>query len=179
METFTDFKPMVPDPRYQDRRKKCLHELKFDELDAPVAGLIEDLCRFPFCFTIQSCFGHFLYARQEDPNNVEPIKSADKIQTVEYRIAYIALCVENSRSGNVFLRLLKKVPKIDPFCIQLGCAEWFWERYPNSYVLQVEPEKHKLKDSCTIDYQDSLHIEKVRNEFYDHLKMLIPKICRR
>ena len=38
METFTEFKPMVADPRYPDRRKKCLDELNFDELDAPVEG---------------------------------------------------------------------------------------------------------------------------------------------
>ena len=178
METFIEMKPMIADARYPDRRKKCLDELNFDELDAPLAGLIGELCQFPFCFTIQSCYGHFLYAGQEDPKNMEPLKSTNKIKNVEYRIAYVALCVENSHSGNVFLRLLKQVPEIDPFCIQFGCAEWFWERYPNSYVLQVEPEKHKLKDSCMIDYQEALHIEKVRNEFYDHLKIQISKIRR-
>ncbi|MEE4601728.1 MAG: hypothetical protein V2J65_10655 [Desulfobacteraceae bacterium] len=178
METFTEFKTMVADPRYPDRRKKCLDKLKLDELDAPVAGLVKDMCQFPFCFTIQSCYGHFLYAGQEDPKNVEPLKAADKIQTVEYRIAYVALCVENSRSGNVYLRLLKQVPEIDPFCIQFGCAEWFWGKYPNSYVLQVEPEKHKREDRCAIDYQEALHVEKVRIQFYDHLKMLISKISR-
>jgi hypothetical protein len=70
------------------------------------------------------------------------------------------------------------VPEIETFCIQFGCAEWFWEKYPNSYVLQVEPEKHKLKDRCTIEYQEALHLDKVRNEFYDHFRTLIFKISR-
>jgi hypothetical protein len=145
METFIKFRPMVADPRYQDRRKKCLNELNIDELDSPIADLIDDLCEFPFCFTIQSCFGHFLYPRQEDPNNIEPLPSTGKTQSVEYRIAYIALCFEDSRSGREFLRWLKQLPEIDPQYIQFGCAEWFWERNPNSYVLQVEPERFMLK----------------------------------
>ncbi len=101
METFTEFRPMVVDPRYQDRRRQCLDELNIDELDAPIAGLIDDLCEFPFCFTIQCCFGHFLYPGQEAPNNIQPLPSPGKIQSVEYRIAYIAICLEYSQ-GKIF-----------------------------------------------------------------------------
>jgi len=176
METFTKLRPMVVDPHYQDRRKQCLNELNIDELDAPIADLIDDLCGFPFCFTIQSCFGHFLYPRQEKPNNIEPLPSKGKIQSVEYRIAYIAICVEDTRSGKEFLRWLKQLPEIDPHFIQFGCAEWFWERNPNSYVLQVEPAEHMLKDKCTVNFQEALHIEKVRNKFYDRLMTLVSRI---
>jgi hypothetical protein len=176
METFTGFRPLVVDPHYPDRRKRCLSELNIDDLDAPIAGLIGDLCECPFCFTIQSCFGHFLYADQEDPGNIDPLPSARAISTVEYRIAYIAFCVENSRSGRKFLRWLEQVPEIDPRYIQFCCAEWFWERNPNSYVLQVEPEKYRLKDTCTVDFLEACHIEKVRNTFYDHLRVLLSTI---
>ena len=175
METFTKFMPMVVDPHYQDRRKQCLNELNIDELDAPIADLIDDLCEFPFCFTIQSCFGHFLYAGKEDPISIDPLPSTNDINTAEYRIAYIALCVENSRPGREFLRWLKQLPEIDPQYIQFGCAGWFLERNPNSYVLQIEPERFRGKDKCTIDYQEALHIEKVRNAFYDRLRMLVSK----
>lgn len=178
METFTEFRPMIVDPCYQDRRRQCLNELNIDELDAPIAGLIDDLCDFPFCFTIQSCFGHFLYPGQEKPNNIGPLPRTVLLHDVEYRIAYIAFCIENSSSGRKFLHWLKQVSEIDPSYIQFGCAEWFWERDRNSYVLQVEPESHMLSDKCTIDYQEALHIEKVRNTFYDRLKMLVSKIRR-
>jgi hypothetical protein len=70
------------------------------------------------------------------------------------------------------------VPEIDPIYIQFGCAEWFWERYPNSYVLQVEPERHMLKDACIIDHQEAIYIEKIRNAFYKRLKALITTISR-
>jgi hypothetical protein len=173
METFTKFRPMVVDPRYQDRRKQSLNELNIDELDAPIADLIDFLCESPFCFTIQSCFGHFLYVGQEDPNNIEPLPATDKSQFVEYRIAYIAFCIENSQPGREFLRGINQIPEIDPNYIQFGCAEWFWERNPNSYVLQVEPERFMLQDKCTVDFSEALHVEKVRNAFYDRLQMLI------
>ena len=176
METFTEFRPMVVDPRYQDRRKQCLNELNSDELDPPIADLIDDMCEFPFCFTIQSCFGHFLYPGQNDPNSIESLPATGNFHSVDYRIAYIALCVEDSRSGRKFLRWLRQLPEIGHQYIQFGCAEWFWERNPNSYVLQVEPERHLQKDECRVDFQEALRIEKVRNKFYDHLKTLVSNI---
>ena len=178
METFTEFRPLVVDPHYQDRKRRCINELNIDELDAPISGLIEGLNDFSFCFTMQSCFGHFLYEGQENANNIEPLPHTDPIQAVEYRIAYVAFCIENSSSGKEFLGWLKPIAEIDPTFIQFGCAEWFWERSPNSYVLQVEPERHMLKDTCTIDYQEACNVEMVRNQFYDHLMMLVSTIHR-
>lgn len=178
METFTDFRPMVIDPQYQNRRRRCINELNIDKLDTPIAGLVQNLCDFSFCFTIQSCFGHFLYTGQEDPSNFLPLPSTDQIHSVNYRIAYIALCVENSGSGQEFLRWLNQLTEIDPNYIQFGCAEWFWERSQNSYVLQVEPAEHMFEDECSIDFQEALHIEKVRNIFYDSLMMLVSNINR-
>jgi hypothetical protein len=40
----------------------------------------------------------------------------------------------------------------------------------------VEPAEHMLEDKCTVDFQEALHIEKVRNEFYDRLMNLVSKI---
>ena len=176
MQTFVEFRPMVVDPSYNDRRKKYLNELNIDELDAPIAGLIDDLRRVPFCFTIQSCFGHFLYSGQTDLNDVEPLPSTSTIQSVEYRIAYIAICLENNHSGREFLHILKQLPELDHQYIQFGCAEWFWERNQNSYVLQIESAEGRFKDSCTIDFEEARHIETVRNKFYNRLMALVSKI---
>ena len=176
MQTFTECRPMTVDPFYKNRRKLCLNKLSIDELDAPIVGLIDDLCKFPFCFTIQSCFGHFLCQGQEDPNNIQPLPSPGKICSVEYRIAYIAICIEDSHSGRKFLRWIKQFADLDPLYVQYGCAEWFWERYPNSYVLQVEPERDLQNDKCTVDFQEALHIEKVRNKLYDDLMTLVSNI---
>jgi len=88
------------------------------------------------------------------------------------------LCVENSGSGQEFLRWLNQLTEIDPNYIQFGCAEWFWERSQNSYLLQVEPVEHMFEDECSIDFQEALHIEKVRNMFYDSLMMLVSNINR-
>jgi hypothetical protein len=176
MESFEEFRPMVADPRYQDRRRHGLIELNATEIYAPIADLIEDLCRFHFCYPVQSCFGHFLYPGQEDPKNLEPLPATGEFQSIEYRIAYVALCVENSWCGREFLRWLKQIPEIDPNYIQFGCAEWLWDRNQNSYVLQVDPERFMLKNKCSVDFLEALHIEKVRDEFFNRLRFLVSKI---
>ena len=167
---------MVNDPDYPNRRQRRMEKLHIDEVDAPITSLIENLCDFNFCYTIQSCFGHFLYVGQENPKHIGPLPSAGQITSVKYRIGYMAFCIENSRLGYEFMHLLQQIPEIDPNYIQLGCAEWFWERDRNSYVLQVEPVCYKQSDHCTVDLKEAHHIEKVRNKFYDHLITMVSTI---
>ncbi|UCC60554.1 MAG: hypothetical protein JSV02_01640, partial [Dehalococcoidia bacterium] len=121
----------------------------------------------------QSCYGHFTYAGRKDIINIEPLPISGNIKRVEYRIAYIAMCVQNSDIGRALLDDLSDIPAIDPAYIQFGCAEWFWETYPNSYVLQVEPDIYNTKDRVSVDYKEALHIEKIRNKFYGVLNKLI------
>jgi hypothetical protein len=78
--------------------------------------------------------------------------------------------------GKEFLGQLKQIPDTGPGYIQFGSAEWFWKKYPNSYVLQVEPARHMQKDKCVVDLQEALSIEKIRNQFYDNLMRLVSKI---
>ena len=47
------------------------------------------------------------------------------------------------------------------------------ERQVNSYVLQVEPKRHMMKDKLSVDYWEALHIEKIRNNFFTQLKKLV------
>jgi len=144
-------------------------------IDKPIVGLINAFNKLPYSFTLQCCYGHFIYSGQTDPYNLEPLPLTDAITGVEYRIAYIALCMENSNSGRKFFDPLKKIADIDPENIQFCCAEWFWKRQVNSYALQVEPDRFKFEDKAILDYREALKIEKIRNEFFIQLKELLQK----
>ncbi len=172
METFTEFKPLVNNPYFLQQREKALNQLDINTIDAPIKEIIRGFSNLSYCFTLQSCYGHFLYADQKNPKNVEPLPSLDNIAKVEYRIAYIALCIRNNEQGRMLLNKLKRIPAIDPEYIQLCCADWFWKRQVNSYALQVEPERYKRKDKITVNFQDALPLEKVRNEFFRRLVKL-------
>lgn len=164
---------MVADPLYPIRRRAILDGLDANPLDSPIDGLIHAFCRLSFCYTIQSCYGHFMFPGQDDPNHIAPLSPADTWHGGRYRIAYIAWCIENSRSGRAFLRRLRQVPEVAPDDVQFGCAAWFWERHPNSYVLQVVPRKNQFKDTCSIDGVEARRLERVRNRFFDHLRRMV------
>jgi hypothetical protein len=173
METFTEFRPLVRNPLYREQRAESLHRLDVNTIDAPVIDIIEGLARLPYCFTLQSCYGHFLGTDQSDPKNLEPVDNLRKAPSVEYRIAYIALCINNNEAGARLLKDLEDLTRIDPDYIQFGCAEWFWERQVNSYVLQVEPERHKMRDKAVVSFQEASHIEEIRNQFLDELRKMV------
>lgn len=173
METFTDLNDFVYNPYFHDQRKKCLSKLDIESIDTPIVDLISGFAKLNYCFTLQSCYGHFLHNSQKNPYNIKPLPVSNSISNVEYKLAYIAICIENSKQGRTLFYDLKKIPSIDPEYIQFGCAEWFWERQVNSYALQVEPKKHMTKDRLSVDYWEALHIEKVRNKFFTQLKKLV------
>ena len=175
METFAEPKALVKNPHYRDQRRKSLAGLSDDMIDGPIIDLINSFNKLPYCFTLQSCHGHFVYNGQTDPRNLEPLPRTDPIGGVAYRIAYIAFCVENSDPGRKFLEALKGIEEIYPGYVQFCCAEWFWERQVNSFVLQVEPDRFKFEDKAVVDYQESLKIEAVRDEFFARLRALLQK----
>jgi hypothetical protein len=175
LETFTEPKKLVENPHYQEQRRESLAGLSDDMIDAPIVDIINGFNKLPYCFTMQSCYGHFVYDNQKDPYNLEPLPVTDTVARVEYRIAYLCLCIQNSTLGKRLLEALSEIPAIDPQDIQLCCADWFWERQVNSYALQVEPDRFKHKDTAILDYKEALHIEKIRNEFFVQLRGLIIK----
>jgi hypothetical protein len=175
METFTTIKDFVPNPSYHEQREECLRKLDMNTIDAPLIEIIEGFLGFSYCFTLQSCYGHFLHREQRDPKNLEPLPVSESISKVEYRIAYLALCIQDNEAGRRLFSDLSEIPGIDPAYIQFGCAEWFWEQQVNSYALQVEPERYKTKDSLFIGYQEALHLQKVRDDVFGRLKNLIEK----
>ncbi|MBL7199587.1 MAG: hypothetical protein ISS56_05520 [Anaerolineae bacterium] len=173
METFTGIRAFVDHPDYRTHRQAALNSLDMETIDAPIVPIIEGMATLPYCFTLQSCYGHFLYGDQREPRNVERLPALIHVSDIEYRLAYIALCVENSRSGVTFLRDLGGIPRIDPEYVQFGCAEWFWERQVNSYVLQVEPARSATKDRINVGYGEALHLQKVRDAFWNELCLLV------
>jgi len=170
LETFTDPKELVNNTNYQTQRKKQLGGLSDNMIDAPIVEIIHSFNRLPFCFTLQSCYGHFLYGNQNDLHNIEPLPDTSSIDRVEYRIAYIAFCAEQSNLGKMLIETLKSITDIDPENIQFCCAEWFWKRQVNSYALQVEPDRFKYKDITMLDYEEALKVEKIRNMFFVNLQ---------
>ena len=135
METFIEPKLLAENPQYQDQRRKSLAGLSNSMIDIPIIGLIDAFNKLPYCFTLQSCYGHFIYNCQKNPYNLESLPVTDIIARVEYKIAYICFCIENSAFGRGLLETLNKITAIDPENIQCCCAERFWKRQVNSYVL--------------------------------------------
>jgi hypothetical protein len=179
METFSTPKELVENPDYAGQREHALQGLDLSAIDVPLKEIIRSFRKLPCCFTLQCCYGHFLYSGQENRHNLEPLPVSGTITTVAYRIAYVAVCIENSRLGKALLERLGKLPALDPEYIQFGCAEWFWTRQVNSYALQVEPQRFKEKDTCLVAYKEALHLEKVKQSFFIQLKQLIRETYER
>jgi hypothetical protein len=175
LETYTELLAFCGNPHYQLQRQKSIGRLTDDMIDFPIVHLINGLNKLPNCFTLQSCYGHFVYNGQKNPHNFELLPVKEGIDTVEYRIAYIAFCIENSASGIGLFEALKEITAIDPQNVQICCAEWSWQKQVNSYALQVEPERFKRKDKAILDYKEALHIEKIRNEFFVRFEELLKK----
>jgi len=173
LETFTDLKDFAKNPKFQFQKRKILSDLNDDMIDTPIVDIISGFNKLPYCFTLQSCYGHFVYNGQKDTHNLDPLPAKDIITQVEYRIAYIAFCIENSALGRGLFEALKGTTDIDPENVQFFCAEWFWEKQINSYALQVEPDRFKRKDTAIIDFKEALHIEKIRNTFFIRLYELL------
>jgi len=178
LETFTALKDFVNDPLFSQKREKSTSKLEISSIDAPIIDIISGFSKLPYCFTLQSCYGHFLYDHQKNPRSTEPLPVSDHIENVEYRIAYLALCIQNSKMGRELFHDLAKIPAIDPEYIQFGCAGWFWKRQVNSFALQVEPQRYMTKDKAIVPYQEALHIEKIRDEFFCALKGIVQKRSR-
>lgn len=178
METFIALKELEENPCYQVQRQKALSGLTDDMIDVPLIDLVNDLNRLPFCFTLQSCYGHFVCNGRKDPHNLEPLPVDTNIAIVEYRIAYIAFCIEKSSGKRVF-EDFKEITAIDPENVQFCCADWFWKRQVNSYILQVEPDRFKDKDTVILGYAEALSLQTIRDEFFLRLAKLLGKMRER
>ena len=160
---------MVANPQYVRQRRVALESLDLESIDTPIADLIADFARLPHCFTLQSCYGHFIHAPHQAPSTLDRIP-AGHAGPVRYRIAYVALCIANDPSGRSLLESLRQIPAIDPDYVQFGSADWFWNRSRNSYALQVEPTRDMGRDEAVLEVAEALHVESVRDTFFTKLR---------
>lgn len=174
MKTYTQARPFVDDPGYETRRRHYIDELQRclsdGGIDAPIVPIVERMSRISCCFTLQSCYGHFVRAGGHSDYSVKRLASdiaPDSV--VRYRIAYVAFCAQNNTSGRRLLEDLRAVADADPEHTQFGSAIWFWGRCVNSYVLQVQPARCVSEDSLDVGVTEAVKIEAARDAFYSRL----------
>ncbi len=173
MKTFSKAKALRTNPHFKAHKQRWLARLTDTVIDKPIVAIIKDLNKRADCFTLQSCYGHFIYPGQTDRYNFDSWPVTENIAQVSYRIAYLAVCIANCGTGRDFLDRLKSTTAIDPQNIQFGCADWFWQQQINSYVLQVLPERYQHQDQVQLDYREALEIEKLRNRFFEYLRSIL------
>jgi hypothetical protein len=171
METFAKAREFVDNPRYEIERNRVTRTLSLESIDSPIRTIVASFAELTYCFTLQSCFGHFVHADQPEPDNLEPLPEHD-VGNVTYRIAYFALCLRDSAQGRLLLSNLAEFPSIDPEYVQFGSPGWFWKRHLNSFAIQVEPARFANKDQAMIGYREALRVQKIRDEFFARLGML-------
>lgn len=171
METYTAPKPFEDYPEFQRDRQLALDMLDIALIDDPLVGLIKDLNQIPYLFTLQCCHGHFQTTDGEEISDFDASGSINKLNKLEYRLAYIVFCIENSSSGKFFAQQLQDIPlTVKHGLVQFCSAQWFWDQWLNSYVLQVMVPRFKDKDTCVIDVHEADKIKQARDIFYAYLK---------
>ena len=113
----------------------------------------------------------------QDEHSLAPIPHGFS-GTVHYRIAYVAFCVDTGERGRAFLQTLSRVPEIDPAYVQFGSADWFWDQWPNSFALQVEPAAHRFKDQVALTAGEAMQVQRARDRFFDELRRVLAEEAR-
>jgi len=172
VETFAAPRELVEHRRYAKDRRRVMADFGLDAIDEPIRDVVDGFARLPWCFTLQSCYGHFVYGDRPEPDSLAPLPAED-VGPVTYRLAYLALCVERNAAGAALLDSLSAVPDLDPEYVQFGSPDWFWDQQPNSYALQVEPRRFREQDTAVLDHVEALRVEAVRDRFFDRLRELL------
>lgn len=172
METFTEPREFVENPHYTQNRHRVLAALDLNSIDAPIVDIVEGFDVLPHCFTLQCCCGHFVCAPQHDLHTLEPVPPGYS-GPVRYRIAYMAFCIENSHAGQALREALAEIPRVVPGYVQFGSADWFWERWGNSYALQVEPVAHQLQDEVMLEPAEAIRTQAARDLFFRELRAVL------
>jgi hypothetical protein len=164
LETFIEARAFVDDPQFADNRRAMLGSLGGAVIDPPMVDIVKAVNRFPHAFTLQSCCGHFVCHPGQDAHNRDRLPDT-AVGAVTYRIAYLALCIENSSNGRALFGALEALAASDSAMVQFGSATWFWDQYRNSYALQVEPVRFQDKDQVAVAAAEARRIEAARDAF--------------
>ncbi len=173
METFTGPRELVDNPGFREQRARALSLLTDDMIDPPILDVVRAVNSLSFCFTMQSCFGHFVPEGRPDEESFDRLPQERIEGPIRYRIAYLAFCVENSLPGWNFLKMMQALALRDPANIQFGSADWFWKDQVDSYAVQVEPERFSRQDTAVLDFEEAMVIEKARDGFYGNLRTVL------
>lgn len=83
LQTFTPEKSLVENPGFEQQRAEAHHQLqeliRAQEIDPPLFPLLSRFRAVPHCFTIQSCYGHFVCEQEPDikiPPGSGPLQGA-------------------------------------------------------------------------------------------------------
>jgi hypothetical protein len=172
METFSEARQFVNHPDYQRDRKKALSGFRFRDIDAPIRDIVRDFAKLPHCFTLQCCHGHFLWEGQTDRHNMDVLPVQDP-GMIRYRIAYLALCIEKGDRGAHIRERLAAICETDEAYVQFGSPDWFWQQYPNSYALQVEPRRYMFLDEALLEHAEALHVQSIRDVLFLQVRKLL------
>ncbi len=173
METFTRPRAFIRDPGYAQRRAQALKDLDLGKIDPPLVNIIKDFRMLPHCFTLQCCFGHFVLDGREITLQPESLAKRPENTLLEYRIAYLALCIQESDAGKRLYRDLSAVGQIDPGYVQFCGADWFWQRHANSYALQAVPERFKNRDTALVGVDEALVLEKAKARMFEEIQKIL------
>jgi hypothetical protein len=172
VETFVEARSLVRHEAYGPDRQAALEALDLDAVDAPIVDIVEAFNLLPYCFTLQCCYGHFLTPTATDDHSLAPVPLG-YMGAVRYRIAYVAFCVEADGRGRAWLERLSRVPEIEPAYVQFGCADWFWDQWPNSYTLQVEPAAHRFRDQAVLTAGEAEQTQRARDLSFEELRRVL------
>jgi hypothetical protein len=180
METYTEARKLVSNPSYDSDRRTALEELESElmkgSIDEPILDVMKRFACMPYCYSLQSCFGHFMRESRVDDRNTRRVADVgNAVPALHYRIAYIALCIQDSVLGRSLLGELRAIPDIDPDYIQFGSADWFWNIHVNSYVLQVSPHRNACQDHFDVSIEEALRIEDTRDRFFARLREVLSR----
>ena len=172
METFATQREFVEHSSFARDRERNTSNLPVKDIDAPILDVILEFAELEHCFTQQCCFGHFVHAEQPDVESLLPLPAHD-VGEVTYRIAYLALCIEHSAAGKRLREALAGIASVDGEYVQFGSPGWFGDRYPNSYALQVEPDRFQFQDQAVVPYSEALHIQRVRDLVFERVRSVL------
>jgi hypothetical protein len=164
METYIPHKPFTAHPTFEKDRDAALNFLDPSAVDPEIRLLVNAINTHPQIFTLQCCHGHFV---TEDGRELTHLDECRAGESLLYRLAYVAVCIADSEAGRKARALLMSLPaRVDPAHVQFGSATWFWDQWPNSYVVQVMPDRYKELDKARIDCAEALELEKIRDAFF-------------